>query len=185
MSSHMTRQTGARFIARGNGQRPLDNHEPPSSARWAEAISILATGLSTIAKLGGDAGSVAIATLSRAGESVVQQTTNHVAHPIIDEHLLNELRMTRAAIDELKSIPAPAHLLPAPAIVEIPVKPGEMYGEAYFIARIRALEEKRRLAQMRGDSARARTTSTQLTSARKRLRELQALRAASKPGPKE
>jgi hypothetical protein len=192
---------GADFIARGNGA-PRNREEPPPAARWAEAVAILVTGLSAIARLGGgEARSVAISTLNRASESVpsvmkdpsvraaialgagIAETRAPAAAPMSDPRLLEELRLTRAAIDELKAIPAHAHLM-STTITTTPISatptavpethPAETqaFDTAYFERRIVELEAKRKWAQERGDKPGARTASTQLTKARKRLREL-------------
>jgi hypothetical protein len=194
---------GADFIARGSGAPPV-GEEPLPAARWAEAVAILVTGRSSIAKLGHtDVTTIAVNALMRAAESVpavmrspevraaisvgsslaeTRSTPAVTAAPTgtvePSPELLAELRLVRSAIDELKAIPAPAQLMPV-AHVSVPPAPTTLEPtagpfEAYFERRIRELEAKSRWAQERGDKPGARTAGTQLTKARKRLRELQA-----------
>jgi hypothetical protein len=70
---YVMKSAGAAWLARdqNNGSRRRFGEEVPPPARWAEAVAILTTALSTVAKLGDrEASSIATSALIRVGESV-------------------------------------------------------------------------------------------------------------------
>jgi len=169
----MRSQVRASYVARaGNGSTPASrrfSEEVPPVKLWAEAVAVLAAGLSAIVRNPDQASTIAMATLHRAGEAVptIMRSPEIRASLAIAAATLAEDRgvITQPAALPVASTPM-ATPVPLPTVTSlIPTSPPSPapaaadllrhdppapLGVAELRARITMLEQRRAAAQARG-----------------------------------
>jgi uncharacterized small protein (DUF1192 family) len=199
----MRSQIGASYVARaGNGSTPASRRFSeevlPPVKLWAEAVAVLAAGLSAIVRNPDQASTIAMATLHRAGEAVptIMRSPEIRAALAIAATLAEDREIiTQPAVLPVAPPPMPAPVptlavasgpiptsppsapdpsaAPAPAVADLlRHDPPAPLGVAELRARIAILEQRRAAAQARGDKTNARTIRSALTKTRKRLRAI-------------